>query len=205
MASIYSMADAVLVLDFDLMQLKPETIGLQMLARLVCCTWNTRSWTLHESALANRSIVRFADRVLLVRRTARGSMAMFLHGCNSNGTGTEMYDVMDGSYTDWDDVSDLANNGALSQGQSSQEALTTPLYAKIHAELTAHLKEILVHSRLPNLDAERFISLWNALAGRSTTMQDDLYHILANILDINSQPLSARELRREASLHLHEL
>lgn len=200
MAKIYSRAWAVLVLDFDLLQYKcKDRIDNELLARILCCTWNSRSWTFQEAKLARRCIFRFANRLLLVEPFSDHEAQSKLIKVNTDlGYGTFDRILVDSnreraSSSAWPMPGDQSTRGTL-------EALRT---LKLGHILQARLLEILVHPcRLrepyayvtpyreqPQLDAELFIMIWNALAVRSTTMVDDLYHIFANIAAIRSEPL----------------
>jgi hypothetical protein len=65
MASIYAAAVQELVLDAELMQCEAGTgAALQILARVTCSAWMTRSWTLQEGVLARECVFQFKDRAV---------------------------------------------------------------------------------------------------------------------------------------------
>ena len=66
MASTYSRATRVLVLDAELMQSTMESCPEERLARITCSTWIRRLWTLQEAALARTTLYQFAGEAVIV-------------------------------------------------------------------------------------------------------------------------------------------
>jgi hypothetical protein len=172
MASIYAMSESVLVLDYDLLQLKGVTLGTELYARLVCCTWNSRSWTLHEGALADQCVFQLAEQMLCLRQ---GNQTLELLPDRGR----------------WSRTKSL-NHASLGSVQSRLNPRRT-----VRDDLLSHVKRTLIlfpYSRdtwnwYVRIDANKFIALWNALVGRSTSMADDLYHIFANIAGLQTHSL----------------
>jgi hypothetical protein len=66
MASIYAMADCVLVLGACLMSLSGTDLIDNSISYILCCVWMRRSWTLQERLLSRRCIFQFRDEALEV-------------------------------------------------------------------------------------------------------------------------------------------
>jgi hypothetical protein len=65
MASIYAAAVQELVLDAELLQCDTNSCSaLEILARITCSAWMTRSWTLQEGVLARECVFQFLDRAV---------------------------------------------------------------------------------------------------------------------------------------------
>lgn len=61
MRKTYEQAEAVLVLDAELLCIKVPPSPEEILVRILCSTWMTRLWTLQEAALAGRLLFQFED------------------------------------------------------------------------------------------------------------------------------------------------
>ncbi len=82
MASVYSKADAVIVLDALVLQLHPQT-ALDVAIALRCGRWATRIWTYQEIKLATRALIvtaqavyDFAELIKIVESVIAGSPHM---------------------------------------------------------------------------------------------------------------------------------
>jgi hypothetical protein len=65
MASIYAAAVQELVLDAELLQCElGPSMAVEVLARMACSAWMTRSWTLQEGVLARECVFQFKDRAI---------------------------------------------------------------------------------------------------------------------------------------------
>jgi hypothetical protein len=181
MASIYAMATSVLILDQDLMSLARTRYNRELLCRILCCVWMWRSWTLQEALLAQSWTVQFRDGALKLQS---------LDGGKSAAPFSEVWIDRWGSRPD-------------SQGPNSRQYL-------IHTDdrdidVKKRLLEVFVQNficfkpmgvlhLLPTTPtAHQFASAWNALAARSTTKNDDLFLIFANVLDFETESLAGSQ------------
>jgi hypothetical protein len=64
MRKTYEQAEAVLVLDAELLCVKVPPSPEEILVRILCSAWMTRLWTLQEAALAGRLMFQFEDRAV---------------------------------------------------------------------------------------------------------------------------------------------
>jgi hypothetical protein len=64
MRKTYEEAEAVLVLDMDMLSIKAPSHHEEILVRIARSNWMTRLWTLQEAALAPRLFFQFADRAV---------------------------------------------------------------------------------------------------------------------------------------------
>src|SRR5689334_9151766 len=72
MADTYSYAEAVIVIDLELLQHRSmSTSAVENLFRILCSAWMRRVWTLHEAVLIRAILVVFKDGVFDVDRAVR--------------------------------------------------------------------------------------------------------------------------------------
>lgn len=195
MASIYARSNAIYVLDAGLMSWSPRQIGAEVFAQIYCCTWNARSWTLHEAALAENWVFQLSDRLIA-----------FEGGSSGDEPVKVMQEQADGKIKTSREVQ--GDNPPINQEKAetwrAEKILRSKLFAIMHCG--PQPDSIFLYQEL---DAGRFILIWNLLAGRSTTKTEDLHYILANILglkiDIASPQASAKEKFRDLILRFKSL
>lgn len=169
MASIYAAASCVLVLDSELLSLR--TSGLpktELFAHILSSIWMCRSWTLQEGVLSRDCAIQFEDRTVI------------LSEFNLN---SEVY-----RYGELDEY--LWHN--FLQLRWTREDGT--FFSNIVRQLIPIWETLTGHTLSEDDDrsavtVDQFTRVWNALAGRSTTMIEDQYIILANVLDLPLLPL----------------
>ncbi|KAH7112955.1 hypothetical protein B0J11DRAFT_542350 [Dendryphion nanum] len=180
MASIYAGANAVLVLDRELMNTKPVSLQ-ECLARITCSVWMCRSWTLQEGILAHRCLFQFngftlvaesdkkADKVDWRFVESKSKSISVSRNASTQPVDHERERQLDRTF--WSQnkkLADWATRCAL------ENFFTTEFFGIQWSSQRSH---------------QRFIHVWNALAGRSTTKTEDLVLILANLVGYNAEKL----------------
>ncbi|KAK4494019.1 hypothetical protein PRZ48_015205 [Zasmidium cellare] len=166
MASIYAGSSAVIVLDKELMRTKLPSNPRLTIAPSV---WMSRSWTLQEAILPATCVFEFMDGYYA---PPRGLTSFGLRRTN----GASLIEGLlraDYSQTqqDFDEIDDDVPLDALAADfHRLRDAFCVPK-KRFKEPVTGTTR---IHS---------FISTWNALVGRGTTMTDDLYVVLASCLD----------------------
>lgn len=197
MASIYIGAMAALVLDAELLALQTNDKRLE-LARLVCSTWMTRSWTLQEGFLPPVCQILTYKRIMCLSRRAFWR----IRNTNHDSDGYQIRRI------GWDNVpwtsrtDDHSVEGKLisylrsifTDSKSFARCRVTDVDTNVgfggYSASAADPGPDFIFSTLNNSHAEiAFVSYWNNLLARSTTKQDDLYQILANLLDLDCTQL----------------
>jgi Heterokaryon incompatibility protein (HET) len=189
MASIYVGAKATLVLDAGLMAFSGAT---DFLSSIICSVWMDRSWTLQEGALSSICVFQFA-----------------------NG---QVFTSNNGSYSRFTWRSDGGKPRKLEQKHSARSQKTKDTIPQL--KMWSYLEKDFFHIRMRprfwyqgslsgKVLCKGFVSAWNALAGRSSTKSEDIYIILANILDLRLEGLrgvmTSEERLYAVTLSLKEL
>lgn len=214
MASIYRGAACTLVLDQELMSITPDydfvdsdahfsiqvegeakakRLGMNARAHIFCSAWMSRSWTFQEGWLSCLVAIQFYGQSVLFGRLSREYAATF----------TEHATIATSS------PSDSARNMAT----TDVELISAPVHVLGPEELQqsvpmqAHWRDYLKIQHLPRKcdcigielqkslfealfrGSANFTGVWNALARRSTTCQDDVPFMVTNVLNLNSMRL----------------
>ncbi|KAL8901742.1 MAG: hypothetical protein Q9207_005053 [Kuettlingeria erythrocarpa] len=183
MAQIYVTAQCTVVLDPELQNMNHRAMRVeQTYAHISCSSWMSRSWTFQEACMARIWFVQFAD----------GYFAVDKHYIEYR----KMY-------------------GRLKNLESSEPHETTPSvtalgiqYVWIMHDLASWFREMPVLAKIrygdprelmSNLeDWQNFTMAWNGLRDRSTTKVEDLYGIIAVVVDLSAGDVL--KLRREERL-----
>ncbi|SPO01211.1 uncharacterized protein DNG_03958 [Cephalotrichum gorgonifer] len=193
MAQVYAMASQVFVLDSELQRIKADTSkpfhDLEVLARLACCPWMFRCWTLQEGAIANKLVVRCAGGVftpLLPLRKKRDAFD-FPPGPAIYYWGWKMMRVMHRHIT------------ATTEAPIAARAAPIGTHVRYRLQETlSYVTGILQRGNTghrvfgqagPESQLNSFCRVWSNLAYRNTTMTEDLPAIFANLLDLNAYPI----------------
>jgi hypothetical protein len=195
MASIYTMASSVLILDSGLMTLNCRRLTSGLLAHMICSVWMQRSWTLQEGILAERCVFQFSNKAVMLSR------GIASHGRDYSLAWTA--DLEDGSAREIGGRVEVPrleegsgqNGNSLGLGKIFLDSLVQKIIS-FHPKVEHGMRKDVT------LNAARFASIWNALAGRSTTMTGDLYLILANVLNIQTAPLGKLSTTQEKLQHI---
>ncbi|KAL8742923.1 MAG: hypothetical protein Q9190_004669 [Brigantiaea leucoxantha] len=176
MAKIYFEAQCVLVIDPELQQMTHRHLSdEQIFASVLCSSWNSRSWTFQEACMARIFYIQFVDGYCVIDQKWHE-----LGGNNPSDTKAdaskkeiEMTDLQ---------VSRRHETRCFLLQEVSQWFGEMPLITKMRS----HDPRILMsHAE----DWMRFALAWNGLRNRSTTKTDDLYGIIAIMVDLRAREI----------------
>ncbi|KAL9037886.1 MAG: hypothetical protein Q9180_003466, partial [Flavoplaca navasiana] len=183
MAQIYVQAQCVLVVDPELQKMKyKELPDEELFATVQCSSWNSRSWTFQEAAMARVFYIQFLDGYSIIDKKWHDFMKDMEKEKEKNATATQVSrDIVDMHKTLMVDVSNWF--------------ATMPVMTKIR---TYDARTLMTHSE----DWQNFVRVWNGLRTRSTTKSDDLYGIIAIMVDLTAYEILQLEpqLRMKAIL-----
>ena len=150
----------------------------QLFAHIVASVWMCRSWTLQEGVLSPECAIQFQDKTVILSEynlasevSAPGMFGKYLRLNFLQLRSTQK----DGTF--------LSN--------------TVRRLVPLWQELTGRTLSEDGDGDVSPVTVDQFTSVWNALAGRSTTMTEDQYIILANVLDLPLLPLVRLATSRE--------
>jgi hypothetical protein len=207
MASIYSGASHVLVLDAALQESRIGVMTLcELLANVAFCNWMGRSWTLQEGAINPYVYFQFADGAfnvldLLPRPdTYRNQWSFAIHPARfkraslTDNLWSIHWTWKHGS-PDWKDA-----NSSFSPTYISEINIYAALYDYCTRSLHSSGNKVTPYSYaneragMASEDAQwiqQLVSVWNALRTRTTTMEEDLPAIFANLLGLDTYKILA--------------
>lgn len=210
MASIYKGAISSLVLDAELMATKidvvePPWLNVEIRARIACSIWMCRSWTLQEGQLPPTITIQFLDNAIVLGRSSEKDgqyqeRATTVHEPMSVPSVEDSRTPLEANKSVSQDVELTTLENGFRQCESKQDehkcdcvdiALEHTFYS------TFFDGSIGIGSKSNKTEASdgttKFVSLWNELAGRSTTKPNDVFLIIANILDFDTRGLHQYE------------
>jgi hypothetical protein len=184
-----------------------DDFGIEGRARLACSIWMTRGWTLQEGRLPDRIAVQFQNSTVILRCNP----GMYLRGFLPKGLSRMLPDCLTRSpftiYTVTNHIKGLSTNasdtcahapdeptmyGSLTSSDEEQAHIASLSGCKrcrsVERALlrqftttfcTNHVQSIYVRDLIGD-----FIFFWGELAGRSTTMDEDVPSIMANSLEL---------------------
>ncbi|KAL9006116.1 MAG: hypothetical protein Q9188_001136 [Gyalolechia gomerana] len=173
MAQIYVSAQCVLVLDPELQHINHRAMRKeQVFAHILCSAWMSRSWCFQEASLARVYLVQFNDG----------------------------YFVVDQQYFDFQKGSEKLDRAIESDRAAphSHSATMDTLISQtsLMREVGRWFWEMPVVTKIRNRDPRQlmnkledwknFALAWNGLRNRSTTKAEDLYGILAVVVDLSA-------------------
>ncbi|KAF4628644.1 hypothetical protein G7Y89_g9508 [Cudoniella acicularis] len=205
MAVIYAAAVGVIVLDSGLQQVRiGASEGSEILAYMTCCAWARRAWTFQEGALGNCSLFMFADGA-----TNPAKDRYFSDGPREDASNyrpmetSKYYSKRPPRYPvlyHW--VKTLLPRLSVSPKASPTFSFRAIISMRISLSLRGPLvRQTLYHywklagnrdrlGRSKSSEQRAFVTVWNALRKRSTTQPEDVYAILANLLNFNAYAVS---------------
>ncbi|KAL8654369.1 MAG: hypothetical protein Q9226_003467 [Calogaya cf. arnoldii] len=167
MAQIYVQAQCVLVVDPELQKMKYENLpDEELFASVQCSAWNSRSWTFQEAAMARVFYVQFLDGYSIIDKKWHDFMKGMDRGTASDTTTSQV-----GTGT-------IDMRESLMMDVSSWFG-TMPVMTKIRSY---DPRTLMTGSE----DWKNFVRVWNGLRTRSTTKSDDLYGIIAIMVDLTA-------------------
>ncbi|KAI1141814.1 hypothetical protein F5Y05DRAFT_373862 [Hypoxylon sp. FL0543] len=209
MASVYVGASHVLVLDYELQQLRLDTQPLaDHMASIISCNWSSRNWTYQEGTLSTRCYFQYADgavnpNVQFVsfeksRLFERMKSSREFSGMWRAPHVSELYVALMGLLLflpAWSFPDMIPPDAKASTNVSwTQQTLRQGLGRSIDQLLSVNSPRRRSFSALTNeVYYSALVGTWNALIHRSTTKADDLYAILCNLADFQSHELMKLE------------
>lgn len=207
MGEIYAAAKQVLVLDSELQRAsadsEDEISSAELLARLVCCSWMRRYWTLQEGALATR--IAFLSASGLVTPLVPGEGTGF--HINQWTFDALSSDILPGPYAYWwvAKFTGALFKDLLASLKGERTSRKAPVLPYLQRRFQTTLDDITC--TLPrNLAGQDELGMFcNSLAYRNTTMKEDLPVIFANLLDISAFGILQTESSKRVQVLLQSL
>ena len=165
MAAVYSGAQCVLALDSELQKIE----GLKMpeerrLAHILCSSWMTRCWTLHESCLTQRSSVQFADCNVDLHFENRWVTQLWNKKVGLRARSEADHEILS-------EISEFVTN--LGEASWTRTARSSMWSLKKQERHQAHA----------------FAATWNNFLGRRSTKAEDLHRIFGAMQDFRSSSI----------------
>ena len=167
MAQIYVEAQCVLVVDPELQKMKFKDLpDEELFASVQCSSWNSRSWTFQEACMARVFYVQFLDGYSIIDKKWHDFMKRLDRKTTFDATASE------------------ASNETISMRETLMMEVskwfgTMPVMTKIRSYDS---RTLMTRSE----DWQNFVRVWNGLCTRSTTKSDDLYGIIAIMVDLTA-------------------
>ncbi|KAL8876466.1 MAG: hypothetical protein Q9198_005342 [Flavoplaca austrocitrina] len=167
MAQIYVEAQCVLVVDPELEKMNHQNLpNEQIFANVLCSSWNSRSWTFQEACMARVFYVQFLDGHCVIDK----KWHEFMEGIEETAQpDTSKFDIAGQTFV----------MREVLMAEVSDWFRTMPVMTKVRGYDNRTLM-----SR--SEDWENFARVWNGLRRRSTTKTDDLYGIIAIMVDLSA-------------------
>jgi hypothetical protein len=185
MAMIYASAWSVLVLDRGLQQIRLAVSSVEeIVAHIIYCAWNGRIWTLQEGALGQRISFRFADGFIDPSLLERNGI-LIPSTITKQGR-------FQSSKDRWSQSG--KQTPRTSRKVDCKTAISVFLKGRLVSSLNdnlRHIERVAIPSYTKQHGLDMFARVWNALRKRTTTMPEDTYVVLANLLGIHPGQLSS--------------
>ncbi|KAL8802142.1 MAG: hypothetical protein Q9182_004008 [Xanthomendoza sp. 2 TL-2023] len=167
MAQIYVEAQCVLVVDPELQKMECKDLpDVELFANVLCSAWNSRSWTFQEACMARVFYVQFLDG----------------------------YSVVDQKWHNFRKHLDRETTSDLATSYTGRAVVN--VHQQLMLEVSDWFATMPVMTKIRSYDArtlmtksedwQNFIRVWNGLRTRSTTKSDDLYGIIAIMVDLTA-------------------
>lgn len=190
MASIYSGADKVLVLDETLMQTTIHDVELQEpLLQILCSSWSRRLWTFQEGVLSKSLHFQFRNRTLHQgdvilrehvfqqrRQEVRQNLGLELAELSRRGSATPL------NSGDWRWIAEYESVRVWDIGMDTTLAAARYSFALVHSQ---------GHSDIFSSDYKRLAALFPVFKWRTTSKPEDEAICMAVLLGQETSPLSS--------------
>ncbi|MCJ1262299.1 hypothetical protein MMC22_002169 [Lobaria immixta] len=215
MASIYKGAISSLVLDAELMAavlglklvsiksfyvklrrvkvrregvdtvIRSQRLSIESRARIACSAWMSRSWTLQEGWLPPTIAVQFLDNAVVLGRISEKE-GQYQERSTTKGIPLveDSRALFEANMSARRDVEETEPDNGPSLCGSKQNEHTSSL----ECDCVGIALERTFYSTFFE-ETTKFVSVWNELAGRSTTMPSDVPLIITNILHFENREL----------------
>ncbi|KAL8765486.1 MAG: hypothetical protein Q9209_007457 [Squamulea sp. 1 TL-2023] len=171
MAQIYVEAQCVLVVDPELQKMNHKDLpNEQIFASVLCSSWNSRSWTFQEACMARVFYVQFLDGHCVIDERWHKFMQRI---SESTPSGTTILNTID---------QHVVNAHNVLMAEVSDWFRTMPVMTKIRGY---DARTLMSRSE----DWQNFVRVWNGLRRRSTTKPEDLYGIIAIMVDLSADEI----------------
>ncbi|KAL8886247.1 MAG: hypothetical protein Q9192_006516 [Flavoplaca navasiana] len=167
MAQIYVEAQCVLVVDPELEKMNHQSLpDEQLFANVLCSSWNSRSWTFQEACMARVFYIQFLDGHCVIDK----KWHEFMEGIEETAqSDTSKFDIAGQTF----------GMREVLMAEVSDWFRTMPVMTKVRGYDN---RKLMSRSE----DWENFARVWNGLRRRSTTKTDDLYGIIAIMVDLSA-------------------
>jgi hypothetical protein len=193
MAAYYAQATGTLILDSELQRLRIAVLEAEeVLARIAYCAWEGRCWTMQEGAISSICYFQCADGALQLDGIDHGNQLGWLLETSASGNAMSL-------------IQPFFRELRRRTGQRVRSWVANKQGAPVNASalnrlfLRTILDDFQVCRRKIeswNVDSDmrfneivqnsRFVTVWNELSQRTTTKFEDIYVILANLLDFHA-------------------
>jgi hypothetical protein len=193
MAAYYAQATGTLILDSELQTLRMSVlIAEEILARIAYCAWAGRCWTMQEGAISAICYFQCADGAVQLDGTYYGAQLSWNLETSASGNAVGFI----GPY-----FRELGRNigrqvrnwvGSKQSSRINASALNKLFLGIILDDFQVRRRTI-EHSNVDSamrfndeVQNSRLVTVWNELSRRTTTKFEDIYIIMANLLDFNA-------------------
>jgi hypothetical protein len=191
MAAYYAQATRTLILDGELQGLHLAVLGAtEVLARIAHCAWAGRCWTLQEGAISSICYFQCADGALRLDGMNRSEQLKWVLGTSSS---VNIMSVI-GQYFREGLTEQRVRN--LRKSAEVDPSALNELFIRIIRDNFLFRQKVLKYVDVnpamrynERVQNARFITVWNELSQRTTTKLEDIYVIVANLLDFNSSQI----------------
>ena len=164
------------------------SVGVEARARLICSVWMTRSWTLQEGQLPPNIAVQFKNKLVSLGRVSK-ACGQYTERLVSTDVDIATSPRQPGlTYSTPIEISDESTVQDQSVSDDIEMTETVPLSDRececADIALQRNLYDTFFADSAWSDLTRKFASVWDELAGRSTTMARDVPLIMTNMLNL---------------------